>query len=65
MWFQYDKKIDFVTSRWPKITEQHRKNILGTSVCVAFFVDRAGGTSKPGPQLAAGNRSSVRETIPD
>ena len=35
---------------------------FGTSVCVAFIFERAGGASKPGSPLAARNSSSVRGT---
>ena len=37
-------------------------NIIGTSVCVALTFERARGTSKPGPLLAAPNISSVHGT---
>ena len=40
-------------------------NIIGTSVRVILLFERAGGTSKPGPPLAARNNSSVHGAISD
>ena len=39
--------------------------IEGTSVLVALLFDGAGGTSKPGPLLAARNSSNVHGATPD
>ena len=39
--------------------------IRGRSVRVALRFERAGGTSKPGPPLAARNSSSVHGATPD
>ena len=40
-------------------------NIIGTSVRVILLFERAGGTSKPGPTLAARSSSSVDGATPD
>ena len=41
------------------------RSMRGTSVRVALLFERAGGTSKPGPPLAARNNSSVHGAISD
>ena len=65
--FNLMKNMYLLTRGWPTKREQQRgyHNINGTSVGVGLIFERAGGTSEPGPLLAARNSSSVHRTTPD
>ena len=63
--FNLMKKI--LPDAWMANEKEQRgyHNIIGTSVCVALIFERAGGTSEPGPPLAARNSSGAHGTTPD